>query len=126
MARVLVVDDNKDTVDSTIALLGIAGHMAIACYSGAQAMNCVREFDPDVVVLDIRMPQRDGWSVAKEIRETIPGKRPMLIGITGEHPRDGQSLRMAKIVGFDYFLAKPANPAELLALVEKAGTQSGT
>ena len=124
MARVLVVDDSKDTVDTTIALLGMAGHTGIACYSGPEAMDRVREFDPDVVLLDIRMPDKDGWAVAKEIRETVPGKRPTLIAITGEHPRDGQAGRLAKAVGFDYFLAKPVDPNELLALIEKAAKRN--
>lgn len=121
MARVLMVDDNRDMVDTTIALLSFAGHECFPCYRGTEAMACVREHDPDVVLLDIRMPGQSGYDVARSIREANPGaKRPLLIAITAEHGRSGYAARVAEVNGFDYFLTKPIDPKVLLALIEKA------
>ena len=123
MARVLVVDDNKDMVDTTTALLAAEGHLVFGCYSGMEVQSCVRQHDPDVVLLDIRMPGKDGWTVAREIRDEWPGKRPMLIAITGEHPRSGHASKRAEVPGFDHFLLKHAEHDELLALISKAPTR---
>lgn len=124
MARVLVVDDNRDMVDSLVALLSVTGHTCFACYSGTAAFARVKEHDPDVVVLDVRMPGMDGWSVARKIREAIPGKRPTLIAMSGEHGASGQVPAQAALVGVDYFLVKPADHNVLLSLIEKAPTRS--
>jgi CheY-like chemotaxis protein len=120
MARVLVVDDNKDMVDTLVALLSVTGHECFPCYSGTAAFSRVKEHDPDVVVLDIRMPGMDGWTIARHIRQAIPGKRPMLIAISGEHGESGQVPTQAALVGVDYFLVKPADHNVLLSLIEKA------
>ena len=117
--RVLVVDDNKDYADTTTALLRMDGYDAEHCYHGLDAYDCVTSQDPDVVLLDVRMPGKNGWDVARQIRESIPGKRPMIIGITGEHFEAADRTR-AESVGFDYYLRKPVDPDALIALIETA------
>ena len=82
--RVVVVDDNRDIVATTIALLRVVGHDAKACYDGKAVLPCIRDFDPDVVVMDIGLPGKSGWDAAREVRDAIPGKRPLLIGMSGE------------------------------------------
>jgi CheY-like chemotaxis protein len=123
MARVLVIDDNRDMVDTLVALLGVTGHTCFPCYSGTAALTRVKEHDPDVVVLDVRMPGMDGWSVARQIREAIPGKRPVLIAVSGEHGASAQVPAQVAMVGIDYFLMKPADHNVLLSLIEKAATR---
>ena len=81
----------------------------------------MREFDPDVVLLDIGLPGRNGWDVARQIREQIPGKRPMLICITGQYTKGADKI-LAEMAGFDYYLVKPTDPKVLFALLDKAGT----
>ena len=56
--RVLVVDDNRDIVLTTIALLRVQGHEGMECYNGLEVIKCVKTFDPDVVVMDIGLPGR--------------------------------------------------------------------
>lgn len=120
--RILVVDDNRDIVSTTMALLRVAGHEAIPCYSGSEVYDCVRDHDPDAVLLDIGLPGLSGWDVAKQLRERIPGKRPLLIGITGEFGQNSDKA-LAKASGFDYYLIKPADPKVVLALIEKAADE---
>jgi DNA-binding response OmpR family regulator len=116
--RVVVVDDNRDIVATTIALLAVEGHDAKACYDGSAVLPCIREFDPDVVVMDIGLPGKSGWDAARELRNAIPGKRPLLIGVSGEFTK-GADKALSKIAGFDYYLVKPADPKVLLALVHR-------
>ena len=116
----LVVDDNHDMVLSLRALLRLEGHDTKGCYNGSEVLNCVQEYDPDVVLLDIALPGENGWEAARRIRAKIPGKRPMLIGITGEYTK-GADRVLAEMSGFDYYLVKPADPKVLFALLEKAG-----
>ena len=117
--RVVVVDDNRDIVMTTMALLGAEGHETKGCYDGMAALPCIAEFDPDVVLMDIGLPGKSGWDVAKEIRAAMPGNRPMLIGISGEFTKEADK-DLSELVGFDYYLIKPADPKVLLTLLEKA------
>ena len=117
--RVLVVDDNRDLVLSMMELLLAEGHESQACYDGTGVWDCVEAFDPDVILLDIGLPGMSGWDVAQVVRSRIRGKRPMIIGITGEYTKGGDRA-LAQIHGFDYYLLKPADPNYVLALVEKA------
>jgi two-component system OmpR family response regulator len=120
--RVVVIDDNRDFVLTTMALLRGEGHETRACYSGSEAYDCVKEFDADVVVLDVGLPGLSGWDVARQLRARIPGKRPLIIGMTGEYAKGADHV-LAQIAGFDYYLIKPADPNVLLALVEKANSR---
>ena len=117
--RVLVADDHADVVDSAVALLRTAGYEARGCYNGNDALQAIREFDPDAVVMDIAMPGMTGWEVARTIREEHPGKRPLLIAITGEY-KGGADLIYTKMNGFDHYLLKPAEPTKLIELIEAA------
>ena len=117
--RVLVVDDNKDLVDTTVAMLQLEGLDAKPCYSGSEVFDCLREFDPDAVVLDIGLPDISGWDIARRIRAQIPGRRPLLIGMSGEFVKSGDRA-LARSAGFDHYLAKPADPLEIAAFVARA------
>lgn len=116
--KVLVVDDCRDTVATTLALLELRGHEAKGCHNAVEIVSEIREFDPDVVVLDIAMPRKTGWEAAKEIRARIVGRRPLLIAVSGEYTK-GTDKVLSELVGFDYYLMKPADPQRLLLLVEK-------
>src|SRR5690606_15830190 len=82
--RVLVVDDNKDAADSLHLLLEAIGQDVITVYDGASALDVIGKFRPDIVMLDIGMPQMSGYDVAKVIRErTDDDVRPILAAVTG-------------------------------------------
>lgn len=117
--RVLVVDDSHDTVMTLTALLETDGYSAKGCYSAGEVMPCIRAFDPDVVLLDIALPGKSGWEVARTIRLNYPGTRPLVIGISGVYT-GGADRVLAKISGFDHYLTKPADITVLKTLIDKA------
>lgn len=124
MARVLVVDDHEDTVSMTVEMLRTFGHELRGCRSGSEALTLVAEFKPDCVLMDIGMPDRSGWDVAYEIRQRFPGKRPLLIAITGEY-KGPADLLLSKRIGFDHYILKPASVDALAPLIARSETQQG-
>jgi DNA-binding response OmpR family regulator len=114
--RVLVVDDDNDTVDILVTLLRTEGYKAKGLYSAQTIVSDVRDFHPDVIIMDIAMPGKSGWDAAQEVRQHRAGKRPMLIAMTGEYPKDGDR-RRAEMSGYDHYFIKPFDPNVLLQLI---------
>lgn len=117
--RILIVDDNKEIVSTTMELVRLMGHQCQGCHTGSQAVDRVDEYDPDVLIMDISMPEMTGWEAAKKIRERSEGARPLLIAITGQYTRGADKI-VAAMNGFDYYLVKPADPKVLQALIDRA------
>jgi DNA-binding response OmpR family regulator len=116
--RVLIADDDRDSVLTLMMLLRHEGHEVRGVYTGTQAIAGIRGFDPDVVLLDIALPELSGWEVARNIRGRHQNAaRPVLIGISGEY-KHGSDRILSEIIGFDHYLVKPYAPADLLALLE--------
>jgi two-component system, OmpR family, response regulator len=115
--RVLLADDNPDTVLTLSALLRDEGHEVRALNDGANVTALVRSFDPDVCILDIEMPGKDGYALAHELRDRQFRHRPMLIGISGVWVSPSERV-LAIMVGFDHFFQKPADPNELLGVLD--------
>ena len=111
--RVLVVNDKQDTFDSLRAVLESHGYNAKRIYSARAIVADVRDFDPDVVIMD--MPDRNGWDDAREVRQHRPRKRPVLIAVTGQYTKGDKVL--AEMSGYDYYVIKPCDPKALLKLV---------
>lgn len=114
--RIIVADDDRDTVLTLLFLLREEGHDVRGLHSSSEVLKAVNAFNPDVVLLDIAMPQLSGWEVARKIRQRL-ARRPMLIGISGEY-RHSVDRILSEIVGFDHYLVKPYEPAALMALLE--------
>jgi two-component system CheB/CheR fusion protein len=114
--RVIVVDDEPDTVSTLTLLLSDEGHDVVGLHRGAEVLGAVEEFDPDAVLLDIAMPDMSGYEIAKEIRRKYGEVRPLLIAISGRYKKASDKL-LAEIVGFNHHLSKPYDPNELLNLL---------
>jgi diguanylate cyclase (GGDEF)-like protein len=114
--RVLLADDERDTVLTLAELLRLEGYDARGVFAGADVAPAVLEFDPDVVLIDIAMPDRSGWEVAREIRAKHGPDRPTLIAISGMY-KQAADQTLGKLGGFNYYLAKPCDPSVLLALL---------
>ena len=113
--RVLVADDDEDTLLTLTTLLRDEGYEARGVQCGADVLQAVFNFAPDVVLLDIGMPQMSGYEVARTLRERYGSARPALIAVTG---RSGSVDRQhARAAGFEYHVAKPYDPRELLSLI---------
>ena len=120
--RVLVVDDNEDAATSLALLLGLRGHETRAAFGGVAGLHAADEFRPDAVVLDIGMPDLDGYDTARRIRATGWGATVVLIAQTGWGQADDRQRSFA--AGFDHHLVKPVDVETLERLLTKQGSSS--
>jgi DNA-binding response OmpR family regulator len=115
--RILLADDERDTVDGLSTILRHEGHVVRTVYSGKDVLSAVSLFRPDAVILDIGLPEMSGYAVAHAIRNSFTEiRRPLLIAITGMWPETPDRL-MAEQVGFDHHLLKPCKPDEVLRIL---------
>jgi len=112
--RVLVVEDNRDAADSTVMLLESWGHEAKAAYSAAECIAVAKEFDPDIVLMDIGLPHKNGFTAKRELDVDCPGIR--VVALTGFTQAD--IVRRSRNEGFADHLLKPAPPEELKDVVD--------
>ena len=116
--RLLVVDDNVDAAQTLGAIFEIHGHEVRVAYSGSEGLRIATEWQPDVGVLDIGIPDLNGYELCRGIRERSGDWRPLLIACTGwGQPEDVERARLA---GFDHHLVKPVDPDAVLTLLAKA------
>lgn len=109
--RVIVVDDNDDQVQSLATLLALMGHTVRQAANGVEAIERALDFRPDVMLIDIGMPEMPGYEVARKIRERPELQDVRLVAQTGwGGDADRQRSRAA---GFDDHLVKPLTPAAL-------------
>lgn len=105
--RVLVVDDNVDSANSLSRLLALDGHDVRIAYDGAGALASAVAARPDAILLDLGLPDRNGYEVAVELRAHPDLRDAMLIALTGwGQPEDRRRSREA---GFDHHLVKPVD-----------------
>jgi PAS domain S-box-containing protein len=114
--RVLVVDDNADAANSLAMLLEIDGHEAQAVYTSQQALERVETFRPEVILLDIGLPEMNGYEVARRIRCVKGLERVRLIALTG-YGQSEDKLRTRE-AGFDDHLIKPVDFLSLRRALE--------
>lgn len=112
--RVLVVDDHSDTVDALVNLLELEGHEVRSAVTAEHALALAEAFEPDVVVLDIGLPNMDGYELAAHLRFKVEPDC-LFIAATGSGAHS-DVLRSRK-AGFAAHLTKPINIPELLALL---------
>lgn len=113
--RVLVVDDNEDAASSLAMLLKLLGIEVRIANDGLTALALVEKHHPDVVLLDIGMPEMDGMEVARRIRQRPEFDDILLVALTGWGQEDDR--RQTKNAGFDNHLVKPADIATLQSLL---------
>jgi PAS domain S-box-containing protein len=119
--RVLVVDDNVDTVLSFSILLRASGHDVFTANDGLMAVQVANEQHPDVVLLDIGLPGLNGYDVAKRIRQQTGGKKVVLIALTGYGQDTDRELSAQ--AGFNHHLVKPARLEQVKEILAAAAEQ---
>ena len=120
--RVLVVDDNEDAAESLGLLLEAIGAEVFVVNDGRAALETFAAKEPSVVVLDLGMPEMDGFELARALRARFPERRPTLIALTGHgQPEDR---RKAAAAGIDHHLVKPAQLHKLQDLVSGVARQA--
>jgi CheY-like chemotaxis protein len=115
--RVLIVDDNEDTVTSLSIMLRILGHEVHSARDGLQALEAANSFRPDVVLLDIALPKMNGYEVARRIRQESWGENMKLVALTGWGQEEDK--RRSIEAGFDHHLTKPMEPTALEVLLKE-------
>jgi PAS domain S-box-containing protein len=108
-ARVMIIDDNRDAADSLSLLLQLEDHATLTAYSGEDALSLVASFDPQFVLLDIGLPEMDGYEVARRLKTLVP--RARLIAVTG-YGLAGDKQRSADS-GFEAHLVKPVDLSDI-------------
>ncbi len=115
--RTLLVEDNRDTAESLALLLRSDGHQVLIAPDAASALQAAAEQPPDVALLDIGLPDLDGYQVARRLRGTVAPKRPLLVAITGRGSTEDR--RRSQEAGIDLHLVKPIEPEPLLKLLRR-------
>ncbi len=110
--RVLVADDNRDAAESLAILLRLLGHVVRVVHDGAEAVEAVEAFRPEVVLMDVGMPRLNGYDATRRIREQPWSRGVTILALTG-WGQDGDR-HLSREAGCDGHLVKPLSLDELL------------
>jgi len=113
--KILVVDDNRDAADSLAMILRILGGNVEVARDGKEALKLLETHEASIVLLDIGMPDMDGYEVARRIRARHGKSRPAIVALTGWGQE--QDRARAREAGFDHHLTKPAEISALHSLL---------
>lgn len=114
--RILVVDDNVDAAEALGELLRDYGHDVVTAHDGAQALDNARLHHPEIILLDISMPEMDGYEVARRIRNELGLGDALLIALSGYG--EDRHRRLAREAGFDQHVTKPVDASKLQELLK--------
>jgi signal transduction histidine kinase len=114
--RILVVDDNVDAAEALGELLRDYGHEVATAHDGPQALDHARLHRPEIVLLDISMPEMDGYEVAKRIRGELGLGDAILVALSGYG--EDRHRRLAREAGFDQHVTKPVDASRLEELLK--------
>jgi CheY-like chemotaxis protein len=103
--HILIVDDNNDAADSLAMVLRMAGHDVVTAYTANSALQAAAQMRPDVIVLDIGLPEMDGYELARKMRAQPALRGALLIALSG-YGRDEDRQRGVE-AGFDHHFTKP-------------------
>jgi signal transduction histidine kinase/CheY-like chemotaxis protein len=115
--KILVADDNKDIAKLIEVNLKFEGYETITAFDGKAALNLIREQHPDLVILDVIMPEMDGWQVIARLKEDKLTENIPVILLTGVSMKEGKERGL--IEGVEDYLSKPFNPLRLMEMVEE-------
>jgi DNA-binding response OmpR family regulator len=116
--KILIVDDERDIVKALTIRLGASGYQVVSAYDGAQGVFLAHKEKPDLILLDIRMPSGDGFSVAEKLKQTSRTTRIPILFLTGSPEREAEEKALA--LGARFYIKKPYDPEELLDAIKRA------
>jgi two-component system alkaline phosphatase synthesis response regulator PhoP len=114
--RILVVDDDKSIVKVLVGYLEQSGYQVIAAYDGDSALHALRRERPDLILLDLMMPNRDGWEVTQIVRADKTLATTPIIMLTARIEDTDKIVGLE--LGADDYIPKPFNPREVVARVK--------
>ncbi len=116
--KILIVDDERDIVKALMIRLRSRGYEVAVAYDGAQGVFMVHKEKPDLILLDIRMPAGDGFSVAEKLKQSDDTRAIQIIFLTGSPEKNAEGRAME--LGARFYIKKPYDPEELLDAIERA------
>ena len=119
--RVLIVDDNEDLREIEREMLSSWGHDVHVAHDGTQAIEAATTWKPDAILLDIGLPDLDGYTVAERIRAQMGADCPLLVALTGFGRKEDRD--RAHRAGFDAHLVKPPLPEDLRDVLARAARE---
>ncbi len=114
--RVLIVDDNRDGADALGLLVEALGHEVHVTYGGKQALDVATAFRPDLMLVDLLMPDMGGCEFTKHIRQIPSFAKTKIVAVTGQ--KDNEDKALAMRAGFNNFLVKPASLADIRGVLD--------
>jgi CheY-like chemotaxis protein len=114
--HILVVEDNLDNYELVHTILEIAGYDSFLAVNGRDGVNAARKQKPDLILMDMALPEMDGWDATKRIREDPETAHIPLVALT-VHTLPGERKR-AMEAGVDAYLSKPFDANQFIQLVE--------
>lgn len=120
--KILIVDDDPDVQDVLITVLSTKNYELKSAYNGEEGLQKVKEEIPDLIILDLLMPKKDGFAVIKDLREDANLPRiPILIltSVKKEASERRYELETGLSLDVDDYIEKPIKPQDLLHRVEK-------
>ena len=122
MARILIVDDDPDIVESVTLVLQKNNHEVLQAYGGVEGLEKAKQEKPDAIILDVMMPDKDGYEVCKELKgDANYSSIPILLltAVVSQIPSTTYTHRMGMETEADDYVDKPVEPTELVRLVER-------
>jgi CheY-like chemotaxis protein len=116
--RLLVVDDEQDIVRALTIRLQTNGYEVVTAFDGEQAVLLAHKENPDLIILDIRMPAGDGFSAAERLKQSKLTRNIPIIFLTGSPDRNAEG--KAAALGARFYIKKPYDAEELLDAVRRA------
>jgi CheY-like chemotaxis protein len=117
--KILVIDDNRDAADACAMLLELSGHHVQTAYTGLRGLELAESFHPHVLLLDIGLPDLNGYELAAQIRGAPWGRGIILIAVTGWGQEEDR--RRAFEAGCDHHLTKPVSVEAVESLLQSLG-----
>lgn len=116
--KILLVDDHQVACKSTAILLEMSGHKVRTAFDGRSAIRIAEEFSPDIVILDIGLPDISGYELLRQLKQFKNLKTAMFIALTGFEEEAARPSDTG--VNFHHFLRKPVDTTELKALLQNS------
>jgi PAS domain S-box-containing protein len=117
--RVLIVDDNRAAADSLSVVVDQLGHEVRTAYGGAEAVAMAATFRPHVMMMDLGMPNMDGYEAARRIRAQPWGEQLLLVAVSGWGQEQHKS--RATEAGFDHHVVKPIEAGDIQTILARSG-----
>lgn len=115
--RILVVDDGKNAADILAMFFEMEGHIVQVAYDGVGAVDLAERFQPQLIVMDIGMPQMDGLEASRRIRRQPQGQEIIIIALSGLDQDDDK--RHCAEAGINHHMAKPVRPDDLRSVIRE-------